>query len=123
VSETRTEGRGCVCSVLAKDVLGTFGAEIFKKSTMMAATGGERLFGPADGHSDVQRTPRWTSTDYGAPGNTRVVPLTRDSRTANRAISIFFAAKDPGFDLDVQLPKMDVKMASAGRRARILLRR
>jgi hypothetical protein len=44
----------------------------------------------------------------GAPVNTRVVPLTRDARTANGAISTFLAAKDPGFDLDVHLPKLAV---------------
>jgi hypothetical protein len=32
-------------------------------------------------------------------------------------------AKDPGSDLDVHLPKLDVNPDSAGRQARILLRR
>jgi hypothetical protein len=40
--------------------------------------------------------------------NSRVVPLTRDARMANGAISTFLGAKDPGFDLDVHLPKLAV---------------
>jgi hypothetical protein len=111
VSETRTERCGCICSVLAKDVWEHSVLEIrFQRVNhdgdqgVKDSTG--RLTAQLVTSSGLHAGRQRISAERRA--NSRVVPLTRDARMANGAISTFLGAKDPGFDLDVHLPKLAV---------------